>query len=146
MSLTLLVIMVVVGITAIVVAVHMTGGTVTAALETAAAAKRRFADDFADVIVTDIWLTKERNAAFLALEDGRTGIVSALGDRFLTRIVDASDPATRVELDGAMVRISINDFTWRGGPFTFSDEADARAVAHRLGAEAGTTEGANAHG
>ena len=146
MSLTLLVIMVVVGITAIVVAVHVTGGTVTAALENAAAAKRRFADDFADVSVTDIWLTKERNAAFLALEDGRTGIVSALGDRFLTRIVDAADPAMRVELDGAIVRISINDFTWRGGPFTFADEADARAVAQRLGAATDTIEGAKAHG
>ena len=137
MNLTLLVVMVVVGITAVVVAVHLTGGTVTAALADAAAAKRRFASDFADLDITNVWLTEQRHAAFLALVDGRTGIVSALGDRFLTRIAAAGDPAMKVDRDGSTVRIWIDDFTWHGGPFTFAEEADAQAIAQRLGAKAG---------
>ncbi|WP_206075927.1 hypothetical protein [Mesorhizobium sp. Z1-4] len=146
MSLTLLVVMVVVGIAAVVAAVHMTGGTVTAALDGTEAARQRFASDFADMEVTETWLTEQRDAAFLALEDGRTGIVCAFGDRFLTRIASAGDPAMRVECDGRTVRIRMDDFTWHGGPFTFASEADALAIARRLGAEADTPEGAKTHG
>lgn len=146
MSLTLLVVMVVVGITAVVAAVHMTGGTVTAALPETEAARRRFADDFGDLDAAQVWLTEQRDAAFLALEDGRTGIVCAFGDRFLTRIASAGDPAMRAECDGRTVRIRMDDFTWPGGPFTFAGEADALAIARRLGAGADTPEGAKAHG
>lgn len=137
MSLTLLVVMVVVGIAAVVAAVHMTGGTVTAAVQDADAARRRFAEDFGDVNVADVWLTEQRQAAFLALDDGRTGIVSAFGDRYLTRIAATGDPAMKIERDGCTVRIRLNDFTWQGGAFTFADEADAKAVARRLGARVG---------
>jgi hypothetical protein len=145
MSLTVLVVMVVVGIAAIVIAVHLTGGTVTARLDSADAAWRRFADDF-DVGIRDVWLTEERHAAFLALEDGRAGIVSALGDRFLTRIVLPGDPAMQVDLDGRTVKLRIDDFTWHGGPFTFASEQQAEAVAGLLGASPALAEGVKVDG
>jgi uncharacterized protein involved in tellurium resistance len=146
MSLTLLVVMVVAGITAIVVAVHMTGGTTTAALNDEEAARRRFADDFGDIGVDRVWLTESRNAAVLELDDGRAGVVSALGDRFLTRIVSAGDPAIGAEADGRTVSLNIDDFTWRGGPFIFAHEREAAAVARLFNAKPALAEGVEANG
>ena len=144
MSLTLLVIMVVVGIGAIVIAVHLTGGTRTATLDDAEAAKNRFAADFADTAVRDVWLTADRHAAVLALEDGRAGVVSALGDRFLTRIVGKGD--AKAVADGPTVSLGIDDFTWRGGPFTFASEREAQSAAALLNGSLAHAEGVKAHG
>ena len=144
MSLTLLVVMVVVGIGAIVIAVHLTGGTQTATLDDAEAAKRRFAADFADLAIRDVWLTADRHAAILALEDGRAGIVSALGDRFLTRIVGSGDAAPVA--NGTTVSLGIDDFTWRGGTFTFASEREARAIAALLNGDPAHADGVEAHG
>lgn len=146
MSLTLLVVMVVGGITAIVVAVHLTGGTVTATLDDEAAAKRRFADDFADVGVRDVWLTENRQTAILALDDGRVGVVSALGDRFLTRIVSANDPTVRADADGKIVSLNIDEFTWHGGALAFASEKDAQAVAALLQSDRQPAGGVKVHG
>lgn len=146
MNLTLLVVMVVVGIGAIVIAVHLTGGTTTATLDDAEAAKQRLAADFADVTIRDVWLTADRHAAILALEDGRAGIVSALGDRFLTRIVGPRDATVKADADGRTVSLSIDDFTWRGGPFTFASERDAQAAAALLNGDLVHADGVEAHG
>lgn len=146
MSLTLLVVMVVAGIAAIVVAVHLTGGTRTATLDGAEAARRRFAEDFADLGVRDVWLTEDRTVAFLALDDGRAGVVSALGDRFLTRIIGRGDLAGRPQRDGRAVCLRIDDFTWHGGSFIFASEEEAEALARLLEPGAAQAEEAKAHG
>jgi hypothetical protein len=136
--------MVVVGIAAIVLAVHLTGGTRTATLDDAEAAKRRFAADFSDIAVGNVWLTADRHAAILALADGRAGIVSALGDRFLTRIVGSGD--AEAVADGPTVALRIEDFTWRGGPFTFASEPEAQAAADLLNGSPAHSDGVEAHG
>ncbi len=146
MSLTLLVAMVVVGISAIVIAVHLSGGTTTAKLESADAARQRFAHDFADIEVGNVWITEQGHAAFLALKDGRAGIVSALGDRFLTRIVSPDETGLRADRDGNTVRLMLSDMTWHGGPFSFASEKDAEAVAGLLGASRPCIEGEKVHG
>ncbi len=144
MSLTLLVALVVIGITAIVVAVHLTGGTTTAVLDGADAAIERFAEDFPDFGVKQVWLAQNQSAAFLALDDGRVGIVAALGDKFLTRIAAAGDPEIRAEREGSTLRLRFDEFTWHGGPFEFASDEDAEAVAALVGHA--HREGAEAHG
>jgi hypothetical protein len=146
MSLTLLVVMVVVGIGAIVIAVHLTGGTRTATLDDAEAAKRHFAADFADIAVRDVWLTADRHAAVLALEDARAGIISALGGRFLTRIVGNGDATVKADAEGPTLSLGIDDFTWRGGPFTFASEREAQAVAALLNGGLVHADGVKTHG
>jgi hypothetical protein len=136
MSLPVLVILVVVGIAAIVLAVHLTGGTRTAVLADEAAARARFAVDYPREQPAGVRLTLSRDAAFLDLADGRTGIVRAFGGQFLTRIVAASDLA-RVERPSATALVVVaRDLTWRGGSFDFASAADADAVAARLMAAA----------
>lgn len=131
MSLALLVVIVVVGIAAIVLAVHLTGGTRLATLEGEDAARRRFAEDFPNATPRRVVLTERANAAFLDLDGVRTGIVQAFGDRFLTRIVSPAD-IRAVSREETRLTIEFHDFTWRRAEFAFSSRTDALRIAARL--------------
>lgn len=129
MSLPVLVVIVIFGIAAVVLAVHLTGGSQRASLADAQAAAARFAEDFPrDDDVRDVRLTADRSSAFLDFGSAGTGVVHAVGDRFLTRLLTPADvlAATR---DGAALVLTLRDFTWRGGRFVFEGPDDAGAVA-----------------
>lgn len=132
MSLPVLVILVVVGIAAIVLAVHLTGGTRDAVLEDEAAARARFAVDHPRERPRQTRLTATGDAAFLELDRGRTGIVRSFGGHFLTRIVGASDVARLERAAAQSLVVVARDFTWRGGRFDFATPADADRVAEWL--------------
>lgn len=132
MSLAYLVILVDVGIAAIVLAVHLTGGSGSAVLADMGHVRERFAEDFADEAVTGVQLCNDGQAAFLELDAGRTGIIQAFGDRFLTRIVTADDVADIQCAGDATISIRFRDFTWRGGMFAFDDPRIAKHMARRL--------------
>ena len=129
MSLGLLAILVVIGVSGVVLVVHLTGGSRRARLEDEATARARFGVDYPDLAVMAVHPTHEGDAAFLALEDGRVGIVAAIGDRFLTRVVGAADLAAPPRVAGVVLTLRLRDFTWPGGAFTFAGEGEARAVA-----------------
>ncbi|MCO5158223.1 MAG: hypothetical protein M9945_15985 [Aquamicrobium sp.] len=129
MSLGLLVAMVVIGVSGVVLLVHLTGGSRRARLADEAAARARFGVDYPDPAIVAVHLTQDGDAAFLALDDGRVGIVAAVGDRFLTRLVGAADLAGAPRVAGATLMLRLRDFTWPGGAFTFAAEGEARAVA-----------------
>ncbi|MBK8456751.1 MAG: hypothetical protein IPL47_06295 [Phyllobacteriaceae bacterium] len=131
MSLPVLVALVVGGISAIVVLLHLTGGTRDARLADAEAARARFAADFLEETAERIVLAGDGNAAFLVLSGGRTGIVQAFGDRYLTRIhaPGEDDIAPKGEADLAL---STHEFAWRGGTYRFASAAERDAVAARL--------------
>lgn len=132
MSLPILVAMVVIGITAAVLAVHLTGGSVKARLAGPDQARNRFAEDSPDEPVLAVRLTSDAETAFLELGDERMGIVQVFGDKFLTRIVSHKDVA-RIDAPGpAVVSIRLRDFTWGGGEFSFDDEETASAVMRAL--------------
>jgi len=129
MNLLVLVAMVVVGVSAIVLAVHMTGGSVRANIADAEAARLRFAVDHPDAGVERVVLTADRGTAFLAIEGGMLGLVEAVGDRFLTRMLGAGDILSMVRRDEVTMDITAGDFTWRGGQYRFDAAAEADAVA-----------------
>ena len=131
MSLPVLVVLVVLGIALSVAAVHFTGGTTTAMLAGADQARDRFAEDFPDENPGTVRLTADRHTAFLELGPARSGVVQSIGDCYLTRIVTPRD-VMGLAVEGRAVSLRIDDFTWKGGSFTFADEADARAVAMAL--------------
>ncbi|TYR31017.1 hypothetical protein FY036_16410 [Mesorhizobium microcysteis] len=128
MSLALLVIIVVVGIAAVVAAVHLTGGSAPARLSGEEAARTRFAVDYPEMMVGRVWLTREGDAAFLELENGHVGIVHAIGGKFLTRLVAASDLTSAPRASDSELLVRFRDFTWPGGIFGFADGQEAKAV------------------
>jgi hypothetical protein len=133
MSLPLLVIIVAFGIALSVAAVHFTGGSRTATLASADQALERFAEDFPDDLATAVRLTVEGRTAFLDLARGRIGIVHCIGDCFLTRIVTPGNVVALTAADAATISLRLDDFTWKGGRFTFANAADAKAVVAELG-------------
>ena len=133
MGLPLLVAMVVFGIALSVLAVHFTGGSRTATFASADQALERFAEDFPDDLATAIRLTVEGRTAFLDLARGRIGIVHGIGDCFLTRIVAPGDVVALTAADAATILLRLDDFTWKGGRFTFANAADAKAALAELG-------------
>lgn len=132
MSLPVLVVLVVLGIAAIILAVHLTGGTREATLADEAAARERFALDYPQAYPTAIWLTRNRDAAFLKLDGDRTGIVQSFGSRFLTRVVTAADVKRIDRPSPSELAIASLDFTWRGGRYEFASPEDAGRIAERL--------------
>lgn len=127
-SLPVLGVMVVVGIAMAVAAVHFTGGSRTTRLADARSAVERFAVDFPDLRAGAVQLTENGDTAFIELADGHIGIVHAVGDRFLTRIVTPAE-IELAKLDGhTVLTLRLKDFTWRGGRFAFADAAAAQAI------------------
>lgn len=133
MSLPILVALVVVGITAAVLAVHLTGGSKLSVIEDADHAARLFLADFPNERLGPALLTTERQSAFMDLSGGRIGIVQAFGDGYFTRIVTAGDVASVRVQDPAVMTVRFRDFTWTGGHFRFAERAVAEALAASLG-------------
>ncbi|CAM5610244.1 hypothetical protein MAUB1S_10355 [Mycolicibacterium aubagnense] len=127
-SLPVLVVMVVVGISMAVAAVHFTGGSRVMRLVDAGQAMDRFAVDFPDLTPGTIQLTENGDTAFIDLGDGRTGIVHVIGDRFLTRVVAPSEIEFARLGNDRILTLRFKDFTWREGRFAFTDAETASAV------------------
>ena len=136
MSLPLLGVMVVAGISAIIFAIHLTGGTRRRRLAGSEEAIARFREDFAEEPVTTVHLTASGDAAFLELTAGRTGLVQSFGDRLLTRIVSPADVIACRRIGDSTVSLRLADFTLSGGIYAFGGADDADAVASRLGVAA----------
>lgn len=122
MSLPVLVAMVVVGVSAIVIAVHLTGGTARAVLADAAAARTRFLVDYPDEEIAAVYLTGDRTAAFLELANGHVGLVHTIGDSFFTRCLTPADVKSMSRDGTTALALRLHDFTWAGDVFHFADE------------------------
>ena len=137
MSLPVLVAMVVVGISAVVAAVHLSGGSAMARLTGADQALQRFVADFPDVTARAVVLTEDSGTAFLLLDSGSVGIVRGIGDKFLTRVVTAADVADVTTRDDRIISLRLRDFTWKGGDFRFVDAEAADAITATLSGKSG---------
>lgn len=130
MPLEILALLVVLGVGGVVLAIHLTGGTVTAEITSSEAALLRFAEDFPDAIVEEVIVAKDRRSAILALEGDDCGVIHAIGDRFLTRYLVVDDNPTAKTKDGVTISLRVDDISWRGSDFAFSSVEDSeRALA-----------------
>ena len=126
MPIEILIVLVVVGVSGIVLAVHLTGGSMTAKLKNSQQVIDRFEEDYPDAGVEDVIITADGETAFLMLEGGDAGIVHTVGDKFLTRHTRWSTPRKTDVAGDATLLLSFDDFTWPGGRFEFgsTDERD----------------------
>jgi hypothetical protein len=132
MGLPLLVAIVVVGIAATVIAVHLTGGSRRAAVRGEDHARDIFKAEHPDLLTGTVAVTKDGQSAFLALPGDAIGVVHVLGDGYLTRIFSRKDVGRAAFAEPATVTIRFRDFTWTGGNFTFADATAAKWVAATL--------------
>ncbi|MEZ5811303.1 MAG: hypothetical protein R3D45_07790 [Rhizobiaceae bacterium] len=132
MPLEILALLVVVGVGGVVLAVHLSGGTVSATLASQKEAVGRFHLDFAETAVDWTVITAERDAAFLALKNGGAGIVRAIGDCYLTRYLSPGSRFACERKGETGLSLDLDDISWRGGNFTFPTAAERDRVAGLL--------------
>ncbi len=128
MPLEILAVLVIVGVGGVVLAIHLTGGTIDATMKSSEAAAKRFAEDFPDLPTRDVILTSDRKTAFLSAGGSQVGMVHVIGDRFLTRLLTAESPISVHVAAGAKLSIRLGDISWRGGEFEFAAPVDRDAV------------------
>ncbi len=132
MPLEFLAIMVAIGLALVIGAVHLSGLSRPARLADVDQARARFLLDYPDETVGEIVLGKDGNAAFISLSQGRIGLVHAMGDRFVTRILERR-VVRAVERDGGeAVVLKLDDFTLPRERAVFSSAADAAKVSEWL--------------
>ncbi|HSO48521.1 MAG TPA: hypothetical protein VLQ68_11385 [Rhizobiaceae bacterium] len=136
MPLEFLAIMVAIGLALVIGAVHFSGLSRPARLADADQARARFLLDYPDEAIGEIVLGRDGNAAFISLSAGRIGLVHAMGDRFVTRILERR-VVRAVEPDGSgALVLKLDDFTLPKERAVFTNSADAAKVSHWLnGAE-----------
>jgi ferric-dicitrate binding protein FerR (iron transport regulator) len=129
-SLPVLVVVVAIGIAMVVLAVHLTGGSVPAEFGDADQAAKRFAVDFPEAEVRRAFVSRDRRDVVLELADGHVGLVHAIGKMALTRFVAAGEMAAHVSGDDPRkVDLDTGDFTWPRAHFEFEDRETASEVA-----------------
>lgn len=137
MSLPVLVAMVVVGISAVIAAVHFSGGSMSAQLSGADQAQQRFAADYPEATARAVLLTEDGATGFMLLDHGSVGIVHGIGDKYLTRMVARADVLGLDAPDDRTVSLQLRDFTWKGGSFRFANGEAASTLMAALSENAG---------
>lgn len=130
MTLPVLVAVVVAGVSLIVLAVHLSGGTRSATLASEDEATNRFLIDYPDARIARCDLSADGGIAVLALEDGTIGLVHPVGSHYLTRHVSPGGFSARIdEANPTSVRLKTGDLTWPRAILNFEDAATAKRVA-----------------
>ena len=122
LSLPVLIGMIVAGIVTGAVAVHLLGGNRQAVLNSDKDVLERFRQDYPESLITRIYYTQDRRTAFFDLPQQGTGIVHAVGAKFLTRILKAQDIAEIRKQDETRLFLQMHDFTWPAAAFSFDDK------------------------
>jgi hypothetical protein len=130
MGLAILGIMVVVGVAAIVAAVHYTAPA-AAGLPDDAVLRDILLEDYPDVAPGQVIRSVDGHTAFVELGEGGIGIVRRMGGRHITRVLPAGSAAARMEGEELVLRFG--DVGWDGGRFAFESPDAAAAVARLIG-------------
>lgn len=138
LSLPVLIGMIVAGILTGVLAVHFLGGNRQAVLNSDQDVLERFRQDYPESRIPEsrinvICYTRDRRTAFFDLAQQGTGIVHAVGAKYLTRILQADNIAALRKQDETRLFLKMHDFTWPAASFTFSDKITRDQVCDWLG-------------
>lgn len=128
MTLPLLLLLVVIGVSLVVGAVHLAGGTKTSSLLDKSKVLDRFAIDFPEFSSERIVIASDHNVAVLI--DDRSaiaGLVVVMGAHSLTRILDANFLNSVTRSDKGLA-LGLSDMTLPVVDIVLSDEEDILAV------------------
>jgi hypothetical protein len=95
-------------------------------------ARARFLVDYPGEQPGEIVVSNDGKAAFIALAGGRTGLVHAMGDRFLTRILEPRVVRSVERGSDGVLTLRLDDFTLPAEHARFFDAADAAKVTNWL--------------
>jgi hypothetical protein len=132
MPLEILAIMVVAGLSLVIGAVHFSGMSRPARIGDAEAARARFLLDYPGEHTGEVAISDDGRVAFIALDGGRTGLVHAIGARFVTRILQPlSVKEVRCDESGGLA-LRLTDFTLPAERAHFTSASEAAKVSRWL--------------
>lgn len=129
MPLTILVPMILVGLALVAIAIRLLGLSKDVSIPAIADAISLLRADYPDANIEEAILASNGKAAILKLEDGSAGLVEAMGDRFITRILAQKD-IRQVERKGDCdLVLRLADFTLSRLTLSFAEPKAALKAA-----------------
>lgn len=128
MSLGALVVLVAFGVILVVGAVHYTGGSRKNEDRGTGDVIMEFARAYPGEPIRSITMTKDGQASFLRLADGKTGFLQAMGRHYVVRMILPGSVNVEALDDRPGLRIEFKDSTLNGGDYVFASTEEAAEV------------------
>ncbi|WP_394689289.1 hypothetical protein [Hoeflea sp.] len=128
MSLGVLVVLVTFGVLIVIGAVHYTGGSRQSDDRDPGDIILEFSRAFPGEPIRSVSMTKDGEACFLRLADGKTGFMQSMGRHYVARLIVPGSLSVRVLEDKPGLWIEFNDSTLRGGEYVFASTERAAEV------------------
>ena len=131
MPLSVLALLVVLGVSAVVVAVYLFGDNAIDSLDENSA-RERFSRDFPGFNPQTVILSDDGiNALLLSDLDGRSGLVHRIGKNYLTRLFEVGS-LRKVEITDRGIDLYVNEFTLQKISFFLADQNVRQRVVNTL--------------
>lgn len=128
MSLGALIVLVAFAVTLVVGAVHYTGGSRGKNGRDHGEVILEFARAYPGEAIRSVTMTKDGNASFLRLADGKTGFIQTMGRHSVARLILPGDVGVQPVEDQPGLRIEFHESTLKGGDYVFDSTEDAAEV------------------
>jgi len=128
MSLGALIVVVAFAVTLVIGVVHYTGGSRTKNGRDHGEVILEFARAYPGEAIRSVTITKDGNASFLRLADGKTGFIQNMGRHNVARLILPGDVGVQPIEDEPGLRIEFHESTLKGGDYVFGSTEDAAEV------------------
>lgn len=128
MSLGALIVVVAFGVLLVISAVHYFGGSKTADTRDHGEVILEFARAYPGEAIRSVTMTKDGEASFLRLADGKTGFLQTMGRHHVARLILPGDVTVLPIADQPGFHIEFHDSTLKGGNYIFASAEDAAEV------------------
>lgn len=128
MSLGMLIVVVAFGVMLVIAAVHYSGGSRQKDTRDHGEVIMEFARAYPGEAIRSVTLTKDGNASFLRLADGKTGFLQTMGRHFVARLILPGSVSVEPIEQQPGLRIAFHDSTLKGGDYIFNSTEEAAEV------------------
>lgn len=128
MSLGALVVLVAFAVTLLIGVVHYTGGSRGKSGRDHGEVILEFARAYPGEAIRSVTITKDGNASFLRLADGKTGFIQSMGRHQVARLILPGDVSVQPVEDQPGLHIEFHESTLKGGDYVFASAEDAAEV------------------
>ena len=128
MSLGALIVLVAFAVTLLIGVVHYTGGSRGRSGRDHGEVILEFARAYPGEAIRSVTMTKDGNASFLRLADGKTGFIQTMGRHQVARLILPGDVSVQPVEDQPGLRIEFHESTLKGGDYIFASAEDAAEV------------------
>lgn len=128
MSLGALIVVVAFAVTLLIGVVHYTGGSRTKGGRDHGEVILEFARAYPGEAIRSVTMTKDGNASFLRLADGKTGFIQSMGRHQVARLIMPGDVSVQPVEEQPGLHIEFHESTLKGGDYIFASAEDAAEV------------------